>query len=222
MYKILIVEDDEIISREIASFLSTWGYDTKRVVQFDKVVETWVDYGADLVLMDISLPYKNGFYWTEKIRTYSKVPIVFISSANDNMNIVMAIARGADDFIAKPFDSQVLVAKIQAILRRTYDFSGKTDLLTHKDVQFNIGDNVVSYNGQSVELTKNEGKILRLLMEKKDTIVSREELMEYLWKTDYYVDENALSVNVNRVRKKLERIGIVDFVQTRKGIGYIV
>lgn len=222
MYKILVVEDDEIISRQTVSFLETWGYDAKRITHFDQVIETWMEYVPDLILMDISLPYKNGYYWTEKIRTYSKVPIIFISSANDNMNIVMAITRGADDFIAKPFDLQVLVAKIQAMLRRTYDFSGKTDLLTHKEVQFNINDNIVTYQGNSVELTKNEGKILRLLMEKKETIVPREELMEYLWKTDYYVDENALSVNVNRVRKKLERIGVKDLIQTRKGIGYIV
>ncbi|EOS61900.1 hypothetical protein C815_00346 [Firmicutes bacterium M10-2] len=222
MYKILVVEDDEIISRQTVSFLETWGYDAKRVTHFDQVVETWMEYAPDLILMDISLPYKNGYYWTEKIRMYSKVPIIFVSSANDNMNIVMAITRGADDFIAKPFDLQVLVAKIQAMLRRTYDFSGKTDLLTHKEVQFNINDNIVTYQGKSVELTKNEGKILRLLMEKKETIVPREELMEYLWKTDYYVDENALSVNVNRVRKKLERIGVKDLIQTRKGIGYIV
>lgn len=222
MYKILVVEDDEIISRQTVSFLETWGYDAKRITHFDQVIEIWMEYVPDLILMDISLPYKNGYYWTEKIRTYSKVPIIFISSANDNMNIVMAITRGADDFIAKPFDLQVLVAKIQAMLRRTYDFSGKTDLLTHKEVQFNINDNIVTYQGNSVELTRNEGKILRLLMEKKETIVPREELMEYLWKTDYYVDENALSVNVNRVRKKLERIGVKDLIQTRKGIGYIV
>ncbi|WP_300835961.1 response regulator transcription factor [uncultured Dubosiella sp.] len=222
MYKILVVEDDEIISREIVSFLKTWGYEARRVTHFDKVIETWMEYGPELVLMDISLPYKNGFYWTEKIRSYSKVPIIFISSANDNMNIVMAIARGADDFIAKPFDLQVLVAKIQAILRRTYDLSGKTDFLVHHDVQFSMNDNVVTYQGESVELTKNEGKIMRLLMEKKETIVSREELMEYLWKTDCYVDENALSVNVNRVRKKLASIGIENLIQTRKGIGYMI
>ena len=222
MNKILLVEDDEIISKSIKQYLENWDFEVKQARDFKNITNEFNKCNAHIVLLDLILPFYDGFYWCKEIRKISNVPIVFLSSASDNMNIVMAVNMGGDDFIAKPFDLQVLVAKIQAMLRRTYDFSGKTDLLTHKEVQFNINDNIVTYQGKSVELTKNEGKILRLLMEKKETIVPREELMEYLWKTDYYVDENALSVNVNRVRKKLERIGVKDLIQTRKGIGYIV
>ena len=156
----------------------------------------------------------------EKAREESKVPIIFISSATDNMSIVMAISKGADDFVCKPFDLNVLAAKITAILRRSYDFVSNHNILEYQGVRFNLDDNTVSFQSSQMELSKNEAKILRLLMEKKGTIVSRDSLMEYLWKTDFYVDENALSVNVNRLRKKLESIGIVDFIQTKKGLGY--
>ena len=213
MYKILIVEDDELISKKLESFLKSWNYDVNRVVDFYNVMDTFHSFNPDLVLMDITLPYLNGYLWTEKIREESKVPIIFISSATDNMSIVMAISKGADDFVCKPFDLNVLAAKITAILRRSYDF-------VSQGVRFNLDDNTVSFQSSQMELSKNEAKILRLLMEKKGTIVSRDRLMEYLWKTDFYVDENALSVNVNRLRKKLESIGIVDFIQTKKGLGY--
>lgn len=222
MYKIMIIEDDKIIAREMKTFLESWDYQGILVHDFHQVLEEWQNTNPDLILMDISLPYKNGYYWTEQIRKYSKVPIIFISSRNDNTNIVMALSQGGDDFIAKPFDLQVLLYKIKALLRRTYDFSGKTEWLEQNGVRFNMDENLVTYQDRSVELTKNEGKILRLLMKKKDKIVRREELMEYLWKTDYYVDENALSVNINRLRKNLERIGIHDFIQTKKGLGYLV
>ena len=172
--------------------------------------------------MDITLPHLNGYHWTLEIRKFSKVPILFVSSANDDMNIVMAISQGADDYITKPFDLQVLAAKIQALLRRTYDFNSQSHFIEHKGVRFNVEDNTVSFQDKSIELTKNEAKILRLLLERKNSIVSRDDLMEYLWKTDYYVDENALSVNVNRLRKKLEQIDIRDFIITKKGIGYLV
>lgn len=222
MYKIMIIEDDEVISKKLESFLSSWNYNVFRVVDFYTVLDNFHTFNPDLILMDITLPYLNGYLWTEKIRLESSVPIIFVSSATDNMNVVMAISKGADDFICKPFDLNVLGAKITAMLRRTYDFVGNKNILEHKGVRFNLEDNTVSFLSNNIELTKNEAKILRLLMEKKDTIVSRDSLMEYLWKTDFYVDENALSVNVNRLRKKLESIGIVDFIQTKKGLGYKV
>ena len=220
MYKILIVEDDELISKKLESFLKSWNYDVNRVTDFYNVMDAFHSFNPDLVLMDITLPYLNGYLWTEKIREESKVPIIFISSATDNMSIVMAISKGADDFVCKPFDLNVLAAKITAILRRSYDFVSNHNILKYQGVRFNLDDNTVSFQSSQMELSKNEAKILRLLMEKKGTIVSRDRLMEYLWKTDFYVDENALSVNVNRLRKKLESIGIVDFIQTKKGLGY--
>ena len=222
MYKIMIIEDDEVISKKLESFLSSWNYNVFRVVDFYTVLDNFHTFNPDLILMDITLPYLNGYLWTEKIRLESSVPIIFVSSATDNMNVVMAISKGADDFICKPFDLNVLGAKNTAMLRRTYDFVGNKNILEHKGVRFNLEDNTVSFLSNNIELTKNEAKILRLLMEKNDTIVSRDSLMEYLWKTDFYVDENALSVNVNRLRKKLESIGIVDFIQTKKGLGYKV
>lgn len=220
MYKIMIVEDDELISKKLESFLKSWNYSVCRVTDFYNVMDAFHSFNPDLVLMDITLPYLNGYLWTEKIREESKVPIIFISSATDNMSIVMAISKGADDFVCKPFDLNVLAAKITAILRRSYDFVSNHNILEYQGVRFNLDDNTVSFQSSQMELSKNEAKILRLLMEKKGTIVSRDNLMEYLWKTDFYVDENALSVNVNRLRKKLESIGIVDFIQTKKGLGY--
>lgn len=196
MYKIMIVEDDELISKKLESFLKSWNYDVNRVVDFYNVMDVFQSFNPDLVLMDITLPYLNGYLWTEKIREGSKVPIIFISSATDNMSIVMAISKGADDFVSNH------------------------NILEYQGVRFNLDDNTVCFQSSQIELSKNEAKILRLLMEKKGTIVSRDSLMEYLWKTDFYVDENALSVNVNRLRKKLESIGIVDFIQTKKGLGY--
>lgn len=222
MYKIWIVEDDEIIASKMKQYLMSWGYDCEIISDFYHVIDEFKAYSPHLVLMDITLPYLNGYIWTEEIRKLSKVPIVFVSSANENMNIVMAISKGADDYITKPFDLTLLAAKLQAILRRTYDFSDNSNILEHKGIRFCLDDNMVYYKEQSIELTKNEAKILRLLMEKKDHIVSRDELMDYLWNTDFYVDENALSVNVNRLRKKLGGIGVSDFIETKKGLGYKV
>lgn len=216
----MIVEDDPVIAKEISAFLASWDFNGKILTDFYDVLASFQAIEPDLVLMDISLPYKNGYYWTEQIRTLSKVPIIFISSMSENMNIVMALSQGGDDFIAKPFDLQILMMKIKALLRRTYDYTKTSQWLECEQVRFNLSDNVVYFHEQSIELTKNEAKILRLLMEQAGKIVSREMLMEYLWKTDYYVDENALSVNINRLRKKLERIQVYDLIKTKKGIGY--
>ena len=174
------------------------------------------------MLLDISLPFFNGYHWCSEIRRLSKVPIIFISSASDNMNIVMAMNMGGDDFIAKPFDLHVLAAKVQAVLRRTYDFSGQTSLLEHRGAILNMGDATLTYEGKKVELTKNEYKILQNLLENKGRAVSREALMTKLWETDCYVDENTLTVNVTRLRRKLEAVGLEHFITTKKGIGYMV
>ena len=222
MYKIMIVEDDSVIANQMSKFLYPWDYHVEIATDLRNVMNDFSNIRPDLVFMDITLPYKNGYYWCEEIRKVSKVPIIFISSASDNMNIVMAMNAGADDYIAKPFDLQVLVAKLQALLRRTYDFANQINFLEYEGVRLNIGNNVVIYEDKSVELTKNEGKILKILLERKGEIVERDTLMEYLWQTDCYVDDNTLSVNVNRLRKTLEEIGICDFIKTKKGIGYII
>lgn len=223
MYKIFIVEDDEVIANVIAAKLKTWGFASKICENLQDVTKDFVDYDPQLVLMDISLPFFNGYHWCSEIRRISKVPIMFISSAGDNMNIVMAINMGADDFVAKPFDIELLLAKIQALLRRTYDFNTQqSGLLQHDNVVLNSTACTVTYADRKTELSKNENKILTILMENKGKPVSRDALMNKLWETDCFVDENTLSVNVTRLRRTLATIGIEDFIKTKKGIGYII
>ena len=222
MYKILIVEDDRVIAREVARQIQSWGYETKVAETFDQVMADFAAFAPSLVLMDISLPFYNGYYWCGEIRKVSKVPIIFLSSAADNMNIVMAINMGADDFIAKPFDMNVLTAKIQAMLRRSYDFSGQVNLIEHRGAILNTSDASLTYQGTKIDLTKNDYRILQILMENKGKVVSRDTLMTRLWETDSYVDENTLTVNMARLRKKLEMSGLKNFITTKKGIGYLV
>lgn len=220
MYRILIVEDDEIIARSIQEHLQAWNYEVYRIQDFSQVMAEFAAVQPQLVLMDITLPFFNGYHWCSEIRKVSQVPVVFLSSASDNMNIVMAVNMGADDFIAKPFDMDVLTVKIQALLRRSYDFAGTSSILEHKGVMLNITKATLTYQEEKIELTKNDLKILQVLMENKEKVVSRDTLMTKLWESDDYVDENTLSVNVNRLRKKLESIGIEEFIITKKGIGY--
>ena len=190
------------------------------VEDFSNVVAEFVRFDPQLVLMDITLPFFNGYHWCSEIRKISKVPVIFLSSAADNMNIVMAVNMGADDFIPKPFDLEVLTVKIQAMLRRSYDFAGTGSMLEHKGAILNLNETTLTYQEQKIELTKNEFRILEILMENKEKVVSRETLMTKLWESDNYVDENTLSVNVNRLRKKLEALGLEEFILTKKGIGY--
>lgn len=220
MYKIFMVEDDEIIARSIREHLQAWNYDVCCVEDFSNVVAEFVRFDLQLVLMDITLPFFNGYHWCSEIRKISKVPVIFLSSAADNMNIVMAVNMGADDFIPKPFDLEVLTVKIQAMLRRSYDFAGTGSMLEHKGAILNLNETTLTYQEQKIELTKNEFRILEILMENKEKVVSRETLMTKLWESDNYVDENTLSVNVNRLRKKLEALGLEEFILTKKGIGY--
>jgi len=218
----MIVEDDEIISNSIAGYLEKWQYSTYEVQNFQNVVHEFVEYSPDLVLMDINLPYFDGYYFCEEIRKISKVPIIFISSANDDMNIVMAMNIGADDFIEKPFKLVVLKAKIEALLRRVYNFNSGTNLIVYKDVIFDMSRDEIKCGEELAELTKNESKILTVLLENREKIVSREEIINALWQSDNFIDENTLSVNVNRLRAKLKSIGVDEFITTKKGKGYIV
>ena len=220
--KILIVEDDPGITQAIEQQGKTWDLEVRGIRNFRKVMEEFAAYGPHLVLLDISLPLFNGYYWCGEIRKVSKVPIIFISSASDNMNIVMAMNMGADDFIAKPFDMSVLIAKIQAMLRRTYDFVSVVPVLEHRGAFLNTGDNTLTYKDEQISLTKNEYRILLTLMKNKGKVVSRERLMERLWETDSFVDENTLTVNVNRLRKKLDSAGLTEFISTKFGVGYFI
>lgn len=222
MYKIYIVEDNTAIASSLQTQLQNWQIDTKCVDNFQNIIKEFVDYAPQLVLLDIGLPFFNGFHWCTEIRKLSPVPVIFLSSVSDNMNIVMAMNMGADDFIAKPFDIQVLIAKIQALLRRTYDFSCAGNLLQHKGAVLNTDDATLIYNNEKVELTKNEYRIMQVLMLNKGKTVKRDTLMTKLWEDDSFVDENTLSVNITRIRKKLESIGLNNFITTKKGIGYLV
>ncbi|MBQ9862558.1 MAG: response regulator transcription factor, partial [Lachnospiraceae bacterium] len=199
-----------------------WNLEIKGIEDFRNVMGEFAEFDPHLVLMDISLPAYDGYYWCAQIRKQSHVPIIFISSASENMNIIMAMNMGADDFISKPFDRTVLVAKVQALLRRTYDFADKSTVIEHKGAILNIGDNSISFNEEKAELSGNEFKIIHTLLLNKGNIVSREKLMEVLWETDSFVDENTLTVNVNRLRKKLDALGLKDFIATKFGVGYIV
>ena len=222
MYKVLIVEDDVVIAKAMQKYIEKWEYEVKYITDFKNVMADFVSFGPQLVLMDISLPFYNGYHWCSEIRKSSNVPIIFISSNSDNMNIVMAVNMGGDDFIAKPFDLSVLIAKVGALLRRTYDFGSQTNLIEHNGAVLNLGDASIIYNGTKIELTKNEMKILQILFENKGEIVSRDAIMIKLWETDSFVDENTLTVNVARLRKKLEGYDLFNFIVTKKGLGYLV
>lgn len=214
------MEDDETIAGGLKNHLGKWNYQAECMTDFKDVMGKFVDFEPQLVLLDIVLPFFNGFHWCQEIRKISKVPIIFLSSANDNMNIVMAMNMGADDFINKPFDLNVITAKIQAMIRRTYSFSKQFHILTYKELILNLLEATVSYHDQVIELTKNELKIMQMLFEKAETYVSRDELMIELWQSDQFVDDNTLSVNMNRLRKKLDDFGLDSLIQTKKGIGY--
>lgn len=222
MYRIYIIEDDNIIAGKIKEHMTNWGFEARCASDFRNIMGEFAEYDPHMVLLDISLPFFNGYHWCEEIRRVSKVPVIFLSSAADNMNIIMAMSMGGDDFIAKPFDMNVLVAKVQAVLRRTYDFGGHTQVIEHRGALLNMSDASLVYNGEPVELTRNDYKILLTLMENRGSIVSRETLMEKLWETDCFVDENTLTVNIARLRKKLDSAGLTGFITTKKGIGYIV
>ncbi|MCI5992960.1 MAG: response regulator transcription factor, partial [Clostridiales bacterium] len=208
MYRVLLVEDDRAIAREVCRLAESWQFSARAVEDFSNVMAEFAAFDPQLVLLDISLPFYNGYYWCGEIRKVSRVPVMFLSSAADNMNIVMAMNMGADDFIAKPFDGAVLIAKMQALLRRSYDFAASAPVLEHRGAILQMGQQELYYRDRAIELSKNEFRILALLMQNKGRTVSREKLMESLWQTDSFVDENTLSVNVGRLRKKLAAAGL--------------
>ncbi len=221
---IFIIEDDKALSREISLTLSKWNYTVKEVKNFENITNEVLECNPKLILMDINLPCYDGFYWCSQIRNFLKVPIIFISSRDNDMDIIMSINMGGDDYIMKPFLPQILVAKIQAILRRTYSYNSelKSDIIKFKDTTLNIVESKLYFKDKKVELTKNELKIMKILMENQEKIVSRDEIIEELWDTDEFISENTLTVNVNRLRKKLDTIGLEDFILTKKGQGYII
>lgn len=222
MYRIFVVEDDPGIAGAVCAQGKNWGLEMRACEDFRNVMGEFSAFSPHLVLMDIGLPFYNGYYWCQEIRKVSSLPVIFLSSASDNMNIIMAMNMGGDDFIPKPFDLTVLIAKIQAMLRRAYDFGGSLPVLEHRWAMLSTGDHTLTYGEARLELSKNEYGILLTLMENKGKVVSREKLMERLWETDSFVDENTLTVNVNRLRKKLEGIGLTDFIATKFGVGYLV
>ena len=222
MHKIFIIEDDLTIAQKIREHLEVWNLEVKTASDFRNILKEFVAFDPHLILLDISLPFFNCYYWCSEIRKISKVPVIFLSSASDNMNIVMAMNMGGDDFIAKPFDLDVLTAKVQAMLRRTYDFGQKASFLEHRGAILNMSDTTLTYQDQKIALTKNDYRILQTLMEHKGKIVSRDTLMTRLWETDCYVDENTLTINISRLRKKLDAAGLTDFITTKKGLGYLI
>lgn len=219
-YKILVVEDDAVIAEQVKSYLERWSYEVSCVKDFQNVLKEFADVEPHLVLMDIGLPFFNGHYWCGQIRQVSQVPVIFVSSAGDNMNIVMAVNMGGDDFVTKPFEPEVLAAKVQAMLRRAYSFRSRTSVLEYKGILLDMTDATVIIGGNKAELTKNEFRILQLLLENAEQTVSREAIMKRLWDNDCFVDDNTLTVNMTRLRKKLEASGAGEVIHTRKGMGY--
>jgi len=221
MYRILIVEDDPVIASEIRQSLLRWGFEAVAADDFSDILGTFEAAAPQLVLMDISLPFFNGFYWCGEIRKRSKVPVIFLSSRSDNMDVVMAVSMGGDDYITKPVSMEVLTAKIQAMLRRAYDYEMPTSL-TLRGAVLDAGALCLVQGGVKTELTRNEVRILQQLLSKKGSIVSREDLMLALWDSDEFVDDNTLTVNVNRLRKTLDDAGLSGCIVTHKGQGYAI
>ncbi len=222
MKKIFIIEDDAVISTRIEKHLISWGFDTKIVKDFSNVINEFGEFQPHLCLLDIGLPYKNGYNICSELRKSTNIPIIFISSASENMSIIMAMNMGGDDYITKPFDMDVLTAKINALLRRSYDFNNEKTVITVKDLSLNMLNASATYKNEKTELTKNEYIILSSLMENPSIIMSRDELMVKLWDSDEFIDDNTLTVNVNRLRKKLSGIGCENFIETRKNLGYVI
>ncbi|MFD1672457.1 response regulator transcription factor [Agrilactobacillus yilanensis] len=223
MFKIMIVEDDTTISQLIADNLTKWQFQAIQIDDFNEVLNTFVAQKPNLVLMDINLPVYDGFYWNQKIREVSKVPIIFISSRNTNMDMVMAMNMGGDDFISKPFSMEVLIAKINALLRRTYNYTEQTqDVIKHKGVILDLQSGTAEINDETVDLSKNEYRLLQYLMRRHGQIISREELLRDMWEDERFVDDNTLTVNINRLRKKIEAAGVQNYIQTKVGQGYLI
>ena len=222
MEKIIVVEDDEGIREEIKSFLGKYGYDVIAPTEFNNIIEFIEKEQSDLILLDINLPVFDGYYICREVRKKSEVPIIIVTSRDSDMDELMSMNLGADDFITKPYNTQILLARIASILKRTYGNNVGHNILTYKNIKLDLSNATVTYNNESLELTKNDVKILSYLINNKGSIVSRDALMEHLWKADYFVDDSTLSVNITRLRKKLEEIGVENLIETRRGLGYII
>lgn len=222
MNKIMLVEDDQDIAHLIKQQLQKWDYEVFCCTHFDQILEDFQTFQPHLVLLDITLPYFNGYHWCQHIRKISKVPIIFVSSSSDNMNLIMAIEMGGDDFIAKPFDFNVLLAKIQAMMRRTYAYPTKQVYSLVNQVILDVEEMALLHHGQKLVMARNEFRILKALLEHRGQVISRNILMQEIWQTDEFIDENTLTVNMGRLRKTLESIGIYDLIETRKGYGYVI
>lgn len=219
---IFLVEDDEKMGRIIQTELHKWGFQVTTVEDFQQVMTEFQTVQPKLVLLDISLPYYNGYHWCQEIRKVSTVPIIFLSSADDKMNMLMAMNIGADDFIVKPFDFDVLIAKIQATFRRTYLFAGNEQLMSYQNVTLSLMDGELSYQGKVVHLTPNEAKILACFFLKPEQNVTKESIMEKLWESEEFISKNALTVNMTRLRKKIAVNGFPQLIHTIKGVGYML
>ena len=220
-WKIFLVEDDKVIAEEIERHLEFWNYEIKIAEDFQNIFDDFKNFHPDLVLMDVTLPFYNGYHWCKIIRKNSKVPILFISAADENLNLIMAMDLGADDYLTKPFELDLLQIKIRALLRRAYEYIETRNIL-YKDISLDCDKMIISRENKEIELTKNEFKILEILLEKPGKVVNRDEIIDKIWQTDSYIDDNTLTVNVMRLRKKLEDINIFDLIKTKKGVGYYV
>lgn len=222
MKKILIIEDDLNVARELSISLKKWSFEVDIIKNFNNILKEVIDNKPSLILMDVNLPYYDGFYWCEKIREVSKVPIIFLSSRDSNMDIIMGINNGGDDYITKPFSTEVLISKINALLRRSYDYNNSDTLIYYNDAVLDIEKCIFRYDDKEIELTKNEIKILSLLIKNKEKVVSREKIMMSLWNNDEFVNDNTLTVNITRLRGKINELGLKDIIKTKKGIGYLI
>ncbi|MBS6534722.1 response regulator transcription factor [Peptoniphilus harei] len=220
-WKIFLVEDDKVIAEEIKRHLEFWNYEIKIAEDFQNIFDEFKNFHPDLVLMDVTLPFYNGYHWCKIIRKNSKVPILFISAADENLNLIMAMDLGADDYLTKPFELDLLQIKIRALLRRAYEYIETRNIL-YKDISLDCDKMIISRENKEIELTKNEFKILEILLEKPGKVVNRDEIIDKIWQTDSYIDDNTLTVNVMRLRKKLEDINIFELIKTKKGVGYYV
>ncbi|WP_304680871.1 response regulator transcription factor [uncultured Clostridium sp.] len=222
MKKILIIEDDLNVARELSISLKKWSFEVDIIKNFDNILKEVIYNKPSLILMDVNLPYYDGFYWCEKIREVSKVPIIFLSSRDSNMDIIMGINNGGDDYVTKPFSTEVLISKINALLRRSYDYNNSDTLIYYNDAVLDIEKCIFRYDDKEIELTKNEIKILSLLIKNKEKVVSREKIMMSLWNDDEFVNDNTLTVNITRLRGKINELGLKDIIKTKKGIGYLI
>lgn len=222
MRKIIIIEDDEVIREELQSFLERYGYEVKAPLDMDNIINYIESENAELILLDINLPMYDGYYICREIRKTSEVPIIIVTSRDSEVDELMSMNLGADDFITKPYNTEILLARITNILKRTYGNIKTSNILSYRDFNLNLSNATIIYKDKSLELTKNEVKILSFLINNKGNIVKRDSLMEYLWKAEFFVDDSTLNVNINRLRKKLEEIGIENPIETRRGMGYIM